>query len=232
MQDFILFEDESLLIINKPAGVYTHKNYTGQNGLAVSEFIKDKLDFPTSLKLNDKEALRLGIVHRLDKDTSGIMICAKNSLVLEKLQEQFKQRQVLKEYQALVHGKIYNPKTLTDYLVRHKKNRTWKMISKKQEGREATTLIEPLDFFENKTLVLARPLSGRTHQIRLQLFHAGFPIVGDKWYNLRRNKFNEEEYLYLCSKKITFCHPITEEEQIWEVPLPDFFLEKIKELKK
>ena len=217
-----------MIVLNKPSGMYSHKNHSKHNGLSVSELIKERINFPKIARENDLINLRQGIVHRLDKDTTGLMVCAKNPKSLEKLQEQFKLRQVIKKYMALVHGKIYNTIELKNFFIRNKKKRTKRMVSKKSLGKEALTKIEPIDFFKEKTLLTATPISGRTHQIRLQLAHHGFPIVGDKLYDFRRNKFKEENHFYLCAYKISFTHPNSEEKQTWEIPLPNFFLERIE----
>ncbi len=212
--------------------MYSHKNHDHHQGLAVSELIKEKINFPQDDEenglANSLSVLRQGIVHRLDKDTNGLMVCAKHFPALKKLQQQFKSRQVIKNYMVLVHGKIYNPMELRDFFIRDKKKRTKKMISKKPLGKEAFTKVRPIEFFKDKTLIVATPITGRTHQIRLQLAKSGFPIVGDRLYDLRKNKFKLEKHFYLCAYKLSFLHPMTKKKQTWQIPLPDFFLKRME----
>ncbi|MCL2798219.1 MAG: RluA family pseudouridine synthase [Firmicutes bacterium] len=167
-------------------------------------------------------AARPGIVHRLDKDTSGVMVVAKTAAAHLKLSEHFAARKVSKTYIALLEG---NPKfdagELKTLIARDPKNRKLMCVSK-HEGREAVTRYRVLERFEHNSLVEFNILTGRTHQIRVHAKHLGHPVVGDAQYGYKKQKFNVSGQL-LHAKSLTFFHPVTGEERTFEAGLPQEF---------
>jgi 23S rRNA pseudouridine1911/1915/1917 synthase len=202
----ILFEDEAIIVINKPAGLVVHPaagNWTGTlvNGL---------LYHCQNLGVND---LRPGIVHRLDKDTSGVLVAAKTDLAKAKLIESFSKREVQKEYVAICQG---NPgkKVIDQPIGRHPKKR--KEMCVIEGGKPAVSHIETLHFDGKLSVVRIKPVTGRTHQIRVHLKHLGTPVLGDAVYghkDLGRQR--------LHAQKLTFPHPVTLETLTFEAPLPE-----------
>lgn len=217
----VLFEDDSLLVINKPAGLVVTSSETQHFDYIQHELSPDYTQgkaVPTIediLKSKHKIAVeRGGIVHRLDKDTSGVLVAAKTKQVLEDLQKQFKERTVKKEYIALVHGWVKEGGTVVASIGRNPANREKFMVTKNNmEGREAVTEYEPIKLlvmgsefmdkifadyskiqmkklrtmnYERYTLLRCYPLTGRTHQIRVHLKHIGHPVVGDEKYAGRK----------------------------------------------
>ncbi len=236
----LLYEDDDLFVINKPAGLLSHKNSPEQKGASVVEKFSEKINYAKSGNAQNSTksgsaqrdfAARDGLVHRLDRDTSGVMVLAKTEAMCHLLQEEFRLRKVSKEYTALVYGNLYEKKKLVNYLARDKKKRTQKRVvyRKTPDSREAITLIEPDKFLPDKTLLKVTPITGRTHQIRLQLAHLGYPILGDKLYFFKRNLHQKEENLFLCARKITLTHPRLKKKFTWEVALPEFFQTKLQE---
>lgn len=186
----IIYEDDDMLIINKPAGIRTHEDGYGQ-GETVSEWVAN---YYPSLKevgepmrlANGEMVVRSGIVHRLDRDTSGVMVLAKNKNAFYFLKNQFKNRQVEKIYWALVYGKVKGEeeKIIDLPIGRSNKDSRRRVASHKAAGklRPAKTMYRALERFPNYTLVEAKPLTGRTHQIRVHLKAVGYPIVCDRLY--------------------------------------------------
>lgn len=206
----ILYEDEDFLIIDKPALVNVHPNLNNINQPTIASWLIFKRP---QLKNVGEDPLRPGIVHRLDKDTSGILVIAKNQESFNYLKEKFKNREIYKEYLALVWGKIPYLKGEIDFsLARSKKSpfRQKAVVSqekKSKKTRSAITFYEVLKRFKNFTLLKVIPKTGRTHQIRVHLASIGFPVVGDKEYGKQKNKkiilnrhFLHASYLEFISK--------------------------------
>ncbi|RAP37286.1 RluA family pseudouridine synthase [Candidatus Marinamargulisbacteria bacterium SCGC AAA071-K20] len=172
----LLYEDDDILVLSKQLGVVVHPNDVQKSGTLADALLNY---FPG---IKDVGASgRPGIVHRLDKDTSGVMVVAKSDLAYESLTAQFKNRTVKKRYIAIVNGNVQNDYfTLNKSIARHTKKRHLYAVS--EEGKEAITEILVLERFNTKTIVEARPLTGRTHQIRVHLQDFGHPIIGDPLY--------------------------------------------------
>ncbi len=174
----VLYEDEDVLAIDKPAGMVVHPAAGHSRGTLVNAIL---YHFPHLDGVG--EGGRPGIVHRLDKDTSGIILVAKNPRAHRHLQTQFKQRTIEKTYLALLHGHITPSEGLIDAPIgRHPRHRKRMAIVSPDKGREAQTQYEVLAFYGNTSLVKAHPLTGRTHQIRVHFASIGYPIVGDVVY--------------------------------------------------
>jgi len=206
----ILFEDSYLIVLNKPAGLVVHPGAGNWTGTLVQGLLYHCQNLPQT------ESLRPGIVHRLDKDTSGVMVAAKTEETHAGLVEAFSKREVEKQYIAIVHG---NPgqKLIQAPIGRDPKNRQKMAVVK--GGKEAETRIETLVVQEAYSLVRAYPKTGRTHQIRVHLKHLGFPVVHDALYG----KASETGRQLLHAEKLTFTHPITKERLSFSAPLPDDF---------
>jgi len=176
----IIYEDKDVIVLNKPAGLLVHPTPKKEKKTLVSLLIKHcpKIKEVGSL-------LRPGIVHRLDKDTSGLMIVAKNSRAYQYLIQQFKNRKIIKKYIALVFGRIKDKKGKIVYHITRKGLK----IGLGLEGKAAETDYRVIEYYNDFTLVEAKPKTGRTHQIRVHLHKIGHPIVGDKIYKFKRKRF-------------------------------------------
>lgn len=235
----IVYEDEFLAVINKPAGMVVHPGAGVPNGtLANAIAYHFKFQIPNSKSEADKSEIwnlksainnRIGIVHRLDKDTSGLIVVAKSDEIHEKLSEQFRERQVYKSYVALVHGEIEMENgTIDQPIAREKHNRT--KMAVRAHGRNALSLWSVRERFEKFTLVKVEIKTGRTHQIRVHLAHLNHPIVGDELYNAGRDKtvrnldirhaIEKLNRFFLHAERLSFTHPETNEKMNFRVEIP------------
>ena len=186
----IIYEDDDVIVINKPAGVLSQNAESSRNP-SVSDFLVEH--YPEIKKVGEDEQ-RYGTVHRLDKDTSGVMIVAKNNQAFEFLKDQFKNRKTQKVYLALVYGKVNPPEGVIDLKIgRSKTNPNMQTVidTKKKENiksREARTVYKTIKNFENYTLLEVQPKTGRMHQIRVHLKAIGYPVAGDKKYFFKKYK--------------------------------------------
>lgn len=174
----ILYEDDDCIVINKPVGVLTHSKGAFNPEATVASFIKDKIDFPEDNATND----RSGIVHRLDRATSGVIICAKNPAALKWLQKQFSERKAKKTYMAIVEGKLDPREAIIDMpIARNPKSPKTFYVS--PSGKRAVTHYRVKQELDNdQTLVVLKPETGRTHQLRVHMSYLKHPIVGDIFY--------------------------------------------------
>jgi 23S rRNA pseudouridine1911/1915/1917 synthase len=209
MRTKVIFEDKSLLVLDKPAGIVVNRAETTKN-----ETIQDWLEGYLKLK-NRGIGDRAGIVHRLDKETSGVLLVAKTKEVFENLQAQFKARKVKKEYTALVHGKVeIKTGTIEVPVGRLPWNR--ERFGVLPGGRAAETKYEVKEYYkkerENFSLLILKPKTGRTHQIRIHLKYLGYPIVSDTFYTGRKRARADRQWcprLFLHAAKIVFKHPVS-----------------------
>lgn len=208
----IIFQDEHLIVINKPAGLVVHPAKGHQDNTLVNAVLFHCHD----LKGIQGE-LRPGIVHRLDKDTSGVMVIAKNDETHHSLAEQIKDRKISKEYMAIVKGVPNPPQGMIKAPIgRHPVHR--KKMAVVEGGKKAMTRYTVEKDFSAFSLLKVKPLTGRTHQIRVHLTYIGFPIVGDPVYGKQKNVFNLSRQA-LHASKLGFTHPATKEWMEFTAPL-------------
>ena len=224
----VLYEDNDIIVVNKPKGLVVHPANGNPDGTLVNALMK--ICKGTLSGIGGE--IRPGIVHRLDKDTSGVLIVAKNDKAHLALCEQIKNREVKKTYLALTRGIIKeNEATINMPIGRSTTDR--KKMAVVKTGKEAITHFKVLERFKENTLLEINLETGRTHQIRVHLSQIGYPIVGDMVYSNGKNKFGVQGQM-LHAWKIKFMHPITGKEMEIEAPLPQYFedvLEKLKEEK-
>ena len=220
----IIYEDKDIIVVNKPKGLVVHPANGNPDGTLVNAIMSI---CKGSLSGIGGE-IRPGIVHRLDKDTSGIIIIAKNDEAHINLSEQIKNRKVKKTYIALVRGFVKeNEATINMPIGRSQKDR--KKMAVVKNGKNAITHIKVLERFNNYTLLQVNIETGRTHQIRVHLSEIGYPIVGDYTYSNGKNEFGIVGQC-LHAKSLKFRHPITNEEMYLEAELPQYFKDVIKKL--
>ncbi len=217
----IIYENNDVIAIDKPAGVVAQSAPSSQNP-SVTDFLKSH--YPKISEVGENES-RFGIVHRLDKDTSGIMIAAKNNASFEFLKKQFKDRLAQKTYIALVYGKIKPKEGIIDFKIGRSKtnpNTQTAIDNKKKEGiksREALTLYKTVKSFKDYSLLEVQPKTGRMHQIRVHLKAIGYPVVGDKKYFFKKySTINPQlERQFLHASKLTIKLPNLEEKTFHSV---------------
>ena len=218
----IIFEDDHIIVINKPYGLVTHPGAGNWSGTLANALL---FYCPTLSNLD-----RSGIVHRLDKNTSGLMVVAKNSVSQKHLIEQLQSHSIQREYSAIVYGNMISGGTVNEPIGRDSKDRIKQAI--KSNGKDSVTHYRVIDRFANHTHVKAILETGRTHQIRVHLSHIGYPLIGDFMYGgrLRFPKKASEELKdalksfsrqALHSKKLTLIHPETSNPMTWKIELPD-----------
>ena len=213
----VLYEDNDIIVINKPKGMVVHPANGNPDGTlvnAVMAICKDSLS-------GIGGEIRPGIVHRLDKDTSGVIIVAKNDKAHINLSEQIKNHEVEKTYIALVRGNVpENEATINMPIGRSTKDRKKMAVTK--SGKNAVTHFRVLKRHNNYTLLEVKIETGRTHQIRVHLAEIGFPIIGDSVYSNGKNEWGVEGQC-LHAKSIRFKHPISHKDMLIEAPLPSYF---------
>ena len=211
----IVYEDEAVAVVNKPQGMVVHPSAGHPNGTMVNALMYHVKDLSS---ING--VIRPGIVHRIDKDTSGLLMVAKNDLAHESLAKQLKDKTSLRKYVALVHGVIPHEKgTINAPIGRSKVNR--KMQAVREDGKPAVTHFNVLERFNDFTLVELTLETGRTHQIRVHMKYIGYPLAGDPVYGPSKTLKGNGQFLH--AKLLGFTHPITGQEMVFEAPLPTIF---------
>lgn len=221
----IVYEDDDILVVNKQKGLVVHPGNGNPNGTLVNAVMAHCKDSLSGIG----GEIRPGIVHRIDKDTSGLLIIAKNDKAHINMSEQIKNHEVKKTYIALVRGRMKENKATIDMpIARSDKDRTKMAVSRR--GKNAVTHITAIEKFNNYTLLEVVIETGRTHQIRVHLAEIGYPIVGDYVYSNGKNPFGVTGQM-LHSSRLEFVHPITGKEMKLEAPLPEYFENVLEELK-
>ena len=222
----IIYEDDDILIINKEKGMCVHPGAGNPDGTLVNAIMAKCKDSLSGIG----GKIRPGVVHRIDKDTSGLVIIAKNDKAHIDISEQIKNREVEKTYFALVRGNIKETEAVINMPIgRSSKDRKKMAVDKK--GKEAITEFKVLEKFDGFTYVEVKIKTGRTHQIRVHMAEIGYPIVGDEVYSNGRNPFGVKGQM-LHAAKLGFIHPSTKEKVVFEAPLPEYFEEILDELNK
>lgn len=220
----IVYEDDDIIVVNKPSGMVVHpgsgnKEHTLANALVYHT---------TNLSKSNGEE-RPGIVHRIDKDTSGLLLIAKNDKVHAILADGFKNKTIKRVYVALLKGEFPNKTATIDAPIGRDKNDRKKMCVTKENSKNAITHLKVIEKYKNYTLVEARLETGRTHQIRVHTKYIGYPVYNDPVYT---NDKTDEFGQFLHAKSLEFDHPITKEHMYFEVPLPQEFKTFLDNLEK
>lgn len=219
----IVYEDKDIIVINKKQGMIVHPAPGVYKGTLVNALLYHCKDLSS---INGVK--RPGIVHRIDKDTSGLIVVAKNDIAHELLSNQLKDKTMNREYVALVHGIINeNRGKINAPIGRDLKNRIKMAVSK--DGKDAITHFEVLERFKAYTLVYCKLETGRTHQIRVHLDYIGHPLAADPVYGPKITLEGNGQYLH--ATKLTLIHPSSNEKMTFEAPLPDYFENMIKKLR-
>lgn len=217
----VIYEDKDIIIINKPLGMVVHptpnNNYKTLANILI--FYYPEIN-------NVGETHRPGIIHRLDKDTSGIIVVAKNQKSYLDLTKQFKKRTVFREYLALVHGKLKEEKGIINKPIGRDPNNRTKMKVINKNSKEAITKYEVIKNSRNYSLLKVKLITGRMHQIRVHLSHYGHPVVGDKKYGKKDRCINQMLHAY----KIGFIHPSTKKYVEYKTNIPERIIKKVGEI--
>ena len=212
----IFYEDDDLVVINKPEGLTVHPASGSQKGTLVNGLMYRYQE------LSDINGpVRPGIVHRLDRDTSGLILIAKTNVAHARLGRQFEKHTIIKRYIARVQGKVQFDQGVIDVpLEKHKKYHDMRQVAKEGGGKSAITLYQVLKRYPKSTLIALFPQTGRTHQLRVHMVHLGHPILGDEKYG-QKISFPR---LALHAQSIAFQHPITKQHIEFSCPTPQEFL--------
>lgn len=218
----IVFEDDDVIVVNKPQGMVVHPAPGHENGTLVNGL----LDHAPLATVNGE--LRPGIVHRIDKDTSGLLMVAKNDQAMLSLSTQLKAKTNQRKYLAIVHGNFKEEAgTINAPIGRSKKDR--KKMAIVEDGRPAVTHFKVLERFTDYTLIECELETGRTHQIRVHLKYIGHPVAGDPLYGPRNTLKGNGQFLH--AKLLGFKHPRTGEELVFEVDPPQIFQDTLSKLR-
>ncbi len=222
----IVYEDKDLAVINKPQGMVVHPAPGNYSSTLVNALLYH-MDSLSSIN----GIIRPGIVHRLDKDTSGLLLIAKNDFIHRELSNQLKERDIHREYIAIVHGILHNDSGRIDAPIGRDPRNRKKMTVISKNSKEAITNYWVLDRFSKYTFAKVRLETGRTHQIRVHFSYINHPIVGDPLYSSGKNEFNLDKQL-LHARKIGFVHPRTKEHMEFECDIPEPFKGIVDKLSK
>ena len=223
----IVYEDDDIAVVNKPQGMTVHAGAGNYEGTLVNALL---YRLKSLSGINGE--LRPGIVHRIDKETSGLLVVAKNDAAHLSLSKQIAEKTARREYLALLEGVVKEDcGTIVTQMGRDPKNRLRQAVLPAGEGRRAETDFCVVERFKNNTLVRFSLKTGRTHQIRVHAKHMGHPVVGDKVYGYARQRFDLEGQL-LHAYRLTLIHPRTGEQMTFEAPMPEVFLHILEIVRK
>ena len=221
------YEDDDILVINKNSGIVVHPAESVKKGTIANGLV---FKYPELVNLP-----RSGLIHRLDKDTSGLLIIAKNLKSFTFLTKILQERKIFKQYIAIVHGRVMKNDTISKPISRHRTNR--KKMSVNIDGKEAITEYEVIKNFNSYTKLKINLITGRTHQIRVHMSYLGYPLVGDQTYGINSNKIGDQDSIIknfprqaLHAQKIKFNHPTTGEYITLESELPKDILSLEKKI--
>ena len=222
----IVYEDDDVLVINKERGMVVHPAAGNEDSTLVNALMHHCGDNLSGIN----GVLRPGIVHRIDKDTTGLLVVAKNDKAHQSLTDQLSDRSLSRTYFAIVHGNIKEDNLTVDApIARDTKDRK-KMAIARKDGRDAVTHITVLERFNKYTLIRCKLETGRTHQIRVHVKSIGHPILGDKTYGLKKEEYSLVGQL-LHAGEIGFIHPKTGENVSFSAPLPEDFSETLEKIR-
>ena len=220
----IVYEDEDIIVVNKAKGMVVHPGNGNPEGTLVNAILNHCKGALSGIG----GEVRPGIVHRIDKDTSGLLVVAKNDKAHINLSEQIKNRQVKKIYTALIRGNLPEDRaTINMPIGRSMQDR--KKMAVRKDGKEAVTHIEVQKRYQNYTLIKVKIDTGRTHQIRVHMAQIGYPIIGDEVYSNGKNEFGVKGQM-LHSTVLEFKHPTTNKELHFEAELPQYFKDILAKL--
>ena len=220
----VIYEDKDIIVVNKPKGMVVHPANGNPDGTLVNAILAICKQSLSGIG----GQIRPGIVHRLDKDTSGLLIIAKNDLAHMNMSKQIQDRKVVKKYVALVRGVVKEDEATIDMPIARSKTDRKKMAVDKN-GKNAVTHFKVLKRYNKYTLLDIKIDTGRTHQIRVHMAQIGHPVVGDMVYSNGKNEFGIEGQM-LHAKSLDFTHPVTGEKMHLEAPLPEYFKQIIGKL--
>ncbi len=239
----IIFEDSDIIIVNKPAGLVVHPGAGNTENTLVNALV----NYCKGTLSTIGGELRPGIVHRLDKDTSGLLVVAKNDVAHINLSKQFSDHTINRKYEALIWGTLRPQKGIVkSYITRSNRNRQLMEVSQ-TKGKSAVTNYKTLEIFQNNkiptlSLIECKLDTGRTHQIRVHMTYKGNPIIGDKLYRKKNKKFKKIDMelnsmiknidrQFLHAKSLGFVHPSSNKEVHFEIPLSNDLLKLVKKLR-
>lgn len=220
----VVYEDKDIIVVNKPKGMVVHPANGNPDGTLVNAILAMCKDSLSGIG----GEIRPGIVHRLDKDTSGLLIIAKNNEAHVKMSKQIQDRLVTKKYIALIRGVVKDDEATIDMPIARSKVDRKKMAVDK-DGKQAVTHFKVIKRYRGYTLLEIKIDTGRTHQIRVHMAKIGYPVVGDMVYSNGKNEFGIEGQM-LHAKSLEFSHPITGKKMHLEAPLPEYFTKVLEEL--
>ena len=222
----IIYEDDCIAVVNKPQGMTVHMGNGNADGTLVNALLY-RLDSLSGIN----GVIRPGIVHRIDKDTSGLLVVAKNDAAHVNLSEQIANKTCRRSYLALLEGIVKDDRgNITTYIGRDPRDRIKMAVVPPEKGKIAVTdFCVEKRFEEGYTLCRFDLHTGRTHQIRVHAKYMGYPVVGDPVYGIKKQKFNLQGQL-LHAEKLTFTHPVTGAEMTFQAPLPEYFTQILSKL--
>lgn len=221
----VIYEDADIVVVDKPAGMVVHPAHGHYSGTLVNALLAHCPDLE-----GIGGELRPGIVHRLDKDTSGLLVVAKNDRAYRYLQQQFKQRLVHKTYVVLVEGVLETARGVIEAPIGRDPKQRKRMAVLPHGGREARTEYRALEYFPQHTLVEAEPVTGRTHQIRLHFASIGHPVAGDRMYGYRKQRLPLQRQ-FLHAARLAFTLPASGQPVEFTSPLPHDLLTVLESLR-